>query len=94
MSHVYPERPTAVEVFEDQVVQLAALCPICALAVFSPVAAIAALSPGLAVFNPAINPRATLLAFVMPRAPIRDHVQRRLGLGALSLLRRMTRRRT
>ncbi|HYG59277.1 MAG TPA: hypothetical protein VD902_14540 [Symbiobacteriaceae bacterium] len=51
------------QVFDDPVVQLAALCPICALAALSPAAALSALSPTLGLFNPAINPRAALLAF-------------------------------
>lgn len=94
MSHTFPERPTPVEVYEDPVVQLAALCPICALAALSPAAALAALSPGLALFNPAINPRATVLAFFMPRAPVQDHVRRSIGVGALALLLRLAARRT
>lgn len=59
------DRPksTAQDVFTDPIVQLAALCPICALAALSPQAALAALSPTLRTFNPAINPRAALLAF-------------------------------
>jgi len=51
------------QVFEDPIVQLAALCPICALSALSPVAALSALSPALWRFNPALNPRAALLAF-------------------------------
>lgn len=63
---ITPE-PTPVDVFLDPVVQLAALCPICALAALRPEAALAALSPALAVFNPALNPRAALLAFIYSR---------------------------
>lgn len=55
--------PTPVDVFSDPIVQLAAICPICALAALKPEAALAALSPTLALFNPAINPRAALLSF-------------------------------
>lgn len=55
--------PTPLDVFLDPVVQLAALCPICALAALRPEAALAALAPGLGIFNPAINPRAAVLAF-------------------------------
>lgn len=51
------------QVFDDVIVQLAALDPIAALAAVSPTAALAALSPVLQVFNPAINIRAALLAF-------------------------------
>lgn len=94
MSHTSPEKSAPVEVFEDPIVQLAALCPICALAVFSPAAALSALVPGLSVFNPAINPRAALLAFLSPSAPIQDHVRRRIGVGALALLLRMAGPRT
>lgn len=64
--YVTPE-PTPVDVFLDPVVQLAALCPICALAALRPEAALAALSPTLALFNPAINPRAALLLFIYGR---------------------------
>jgi hypothetical protein len=53
------------EVFEDPIVQLAALCPICALAALSPTAALSALSPTLRRFNPALNPRAALLVFLL-----------------------------
>lgn len=52
-------------VWEDPVVQLAAICPLCALAALSPTAALAAISPVLRVFNPAVNPSAALLAFVL-----------------------------
>lgn len=52
------------EVFDDQIVQLAAICPLCALSALSPAAALAALSPMLRVFNPAVNPNAALLSFV------------------------------
>lgn len=52
-------------VFDDPIVQLAAICPICALSALDPAAALSALSPVLAIFNPAINPRAALLAFVL-----------------------------
>jgi len=64
--YITPE-PTPVDVFLDPVVQLAALCPICALAALRPEAALAALSPALALFNPAINPRAALLLFIYSR---------------------------
>jgi hypothetical protein len=63
---ITPE-PTPVDVFLDPVVQLAAVCPICALAALRPEAALAALSPALAVFNPALNPRAALLALIYGR---------------------------
>jgi len=53
------------EVFEDPIVQLAAISPICALAALSPTAALSALSPTLGRFNPAINLRAALLSFVL-----------------------------
>lgn len=56
-------------VFADPVAQLAALDPIAALAALSPVAALSALSPTLRMFNPAINPRAALLAFNPAAAP-------------------------
>ena len=58
-----PVASTPQRVFEDAVVQLAAIDPIAALAALSPVAALAALSPVLQMFNPAINVRAALLAF-------------------------------
>lgn len=64
MSHKVPEDTAPREVFEDKVVQLAAICPICALAALSPAAALSALSPVLNLFNPALNPAAALLAFV------------------------------
>jgi len=53
------------QVFEDPIVQLAALCPICALSALSPAAALSTLSPTLQRFNPALNPRAALLAFLL-----------------------------
>lgn len=55
----------ALEVFTDPIVQLAAICPICSLAALKPAAALSALSPTLAVFNPAINPRAAALSFAL-----------------------------
>jgi hypothetical protein len=58
------KEPLPREVFTDPIVQLAAVCPICALAALSPDAGMAALAPALWAFNPAINPRAALLAFV------------------------------
>jgi hypothetical protein len=69
--------PTPVDVFLDPVVQLAALCPICALAALRPEAALAALAPALAVFNPAVNPRAAALAFSL--TPRQSGVVQRSG---------------
>ncbi|HYF80172.1 MAG TPA: hypothetical protein VD973_23930 [Symbiobacteriaceae bacterium] len=76
-----PEEHVTREVFTDPIVQLAALCPLCALAALSPAAALAALSPVLRIFNPAINPAATLLAFSASAGPaaIRSRVQPRVA---------------
>lgn len=71
-------RQTVRAVFSDPVVQLAALCPLCALAALSPAAALAALSPTLAIFNPAINPGAALLAFRLDLLKLRTS-----GLGTV-----------
>lgn len=54
---------TPQRVFDDAIVQLAAISPLAALAALSPQAALAALSPVLQLFNPAVNARAALLAF-------------------------------
>ncbi len=68
------------EVLLDPIVQLAALCPLCALAAIDPVAALAALSPTLRIFNPAINPRAALLAFSLnPQGSVHSRVRRRIA---------------
>ncbi|MFZ5815073.1 MAG: hypothetical protein ACOY93_07190 [Bacillota bacterium] len=79
MLHTYAPEPVTHEVFTDPVVQLAALCPICALAAYSPSAALAALSPVLNIFNPAVNPRAALLAFALsqPQAVFAAQAQAR-----------------
>ncbi|HWI53089.1 MAG TPA: hypothetical protein VNT01_13195 [Symbiobacteriaceae bacterium] len=84
------------QVFEDPVVQLAALCPFCALAALSPVAALAALSPVLRLFNPAINPAAALLSFAMsnPQSSITAHVQARVGTRLTGVGRKIQLRRT
>jgi len=73
---------TVHQIFQDPVVQLAALCPLCALAALSPVAALAAVSPVLQLFNPAVNPRAALIAFASsnPRATISFLVGVRVGM--------------
>lgn len=73
-----PQESTPQEVFTDPIVQLAALCPLCALAALSPQAALAALSPTLRIFNPALNPRAALLAFsgFNPARPPRGRIGR------------------
>lgn len=55
--------------FVNPVAQLAPFSPISALAAVAPVAALSALSPTLQLFNPAINPRAALLAFDPAAAP-------------------------
>jgi len=57
------------QVFFNPAVQLAPFTPLGSLAAFSPAAALAAKSPTLAIFNPAINPRAALLAFNPAAAP-------------------------
>jgi len=57
------------QVFFNPAVQLAPFSPLGSLAAFSPPAALAAKSPTLAIFNPAINPRAALLAFNPAAAP-------------------------
>lgn len=82
--------PLPVDVFLDPVVQLAALCPICALAALKPEAALSALSPNLAVFNPALNPRAALLNFALSFQVQRFDRQARLGLRAATTTWRMT----
>lgn len=56
-------------VFFNPFVGLAGLSPFGALAALSPIAALTALSPTLQIFNPAINPRAALLAFNPAAAP-------------------------
>jgi hypothetical protein len=91
----HPSTPRAV--FEDPVVQLAALCTICALAALSPQAALAALSPTLRPFNPAINPNAALLSFAnslqgTTPAPIPMSVHDRNRLIAWALLLHSLRR--
>lgn len=97
MSHRTPELPAPWEVFEDPVVQLAALCPFCALAALSPTAALAALSPALRIFNPAINPNAARLAFFsLSHSQVNRVVHQRLRshlsiLLAAALLRRLIR---
>lgn len=55
--------------FFSPVAQLAPFSPISALASVAPAAALSALSPTLQMFNPAINPRAALLAFDPAAAP-------------------------
>lgn len=57
------------QVFFNPAVQLAPLFPLGSLAAFNPAAALAAKSPTLAIFNPAINPRAAFLAFNPAAAP-------------------------
>jgi hypothetical protein len=56
-------------VFVDPAAQLAPLSPIASLAASNPPAALSALSPVLGLFNPAVNPRAALLAFNPGAAP-------------------------
>lgn len=85
--------PVAERVFTDPVVQLAALCPICALAALSPAAALAAVSPSLVAFNPAINPRAALLAFAASGGGLQARVTARLQGGAFGLWLRLNRSR-
>lgn len=95
MSHRGPDYPVTRDVFEDQIVQLAALCPFCALAALSPAAALAAISPVLRLFNPALNPNAALLSFALSGAPqasvtvrVGARVQNRLGGVAIKMLMR------
>lgn len=57
------------QVFLNPGVDLAPFSPLLSLAAFNPTAALAAKSPTLALFNPAINPRAALLAFNPGAAP-------------------------
>lgn len=97
MSHRGPDYPVTRDVFEDPIVQLAAICPFCALAALSPAAALAALSPALRLFNPAVNPNAALLAFSLSggaqagvTAKVGARVQNRLtGVALKMLMRRM-----
>jgi len=63
----FPGSPEAV--FAKPAVQLAAFNPYLSLAAISPSSALAAKSPTLALFNPAINPRAALLQFNPGAAP-------------------------
>lgn len=50
-------------VFKNPIDQLAAFSPIASLAATNPFAALSAGSGTLQIFNPAVNPRAALLAF-------------------------------
>lgn len=71
--------PITLDVLTDPIVQLAALCPLCALAALDPAAALAAVSPVLRIFNPAINPRAALLALSLdPKRQVHNRVYRRM----------------
>jgi len=83
------------QVFQDPIVMLAALCPLCALAALSPAAALSALSPVLRLFNPAINPAATLLSFAMssPQSSITAYVQARVGTRLTGVGRKIQQRR-
>lgn len=59
----------ALATFFNPIAQLAPFSPISALAAVFPPAALSAVSPTLQLFNPAINPRAALLAFDPAAAP-------------------------
>jgi hypothetical protein len=82
------------QIFSDPIVDLAALCPLCALAALNPVAALMVLSPTLRIFNPAINPNAALLAFsgYHPQTAIGNQIGARIGnrLNGLTLKIQLT----